>query len=49
MLWQARDNTAYVLDVRQIQVLWVVTLSGRVVDFQSFEDEGSTALRNICS
>ena len=43
MLWHARDNTGYELDVHQVQVLWVVTLSGRVVDFQSFEDEGSTA------
>ena len=48
MLWQARDYTASVLDANQIQVLWVVTLSGRVVDFQSFEDEGGRALQNVC-
>lgn len=35
MLWQACDNAAYMSKVHQIQVLWVVTLSGRVVDFQS--------------
>jgi len=37
-----------VLDKHQIQVLWVVTPSGRVVDFQSFEDEGGRALQNVC-
>lgn len=48
MLWQARDYTASVLNAYQIQVLWVVTLSGRVVDFQSSEDEGGRALQNVC-